>query len=242
MRYAYVGGARRLAPAGARDTTDDQGFYRLFGLAPGDYIISATLRMGEVTDPGDELSGFAPTYFPGTGDATAAQRVRVALSQEQGGISFALMATRLVRVWGQVLSASGSPHWGGVVSLSPAGAAIGGPVRLPGFSQRNNSRIEGDGSFWIANVAPGRYQLTARAGGRDDAEFARMDVAVGADDLGGVVVVTAPAGRMAGRVVTEASGGITPRTAPAIAATGVDLLSVGWITHSAPALDVALDL
>lgn len=45
-----------------------------------------------------------------------------------------------------------------------------------------------------------------------------------------------------GRTVIEASGGITPETAPAIAATGVDLLSVGWITHSAPALDVSLDL
>ena len=45
-----------------------------------------------------------------------------------------------------------------------------------------------------------------------------------------------------GRAVTEASGGITPLTAPAIAATGVDLLSVGWLTHSAPALDVALDV
>lgn len=44
------------------------------------------------------------------------------------------------------------------------------------------------------------------------------------------------------RPVTEASGGITPETAPEIATTGVDLLSVGWITHSAPALDVALDL
>ena len=44
------------------------------------------------------------------------------------------------------------------------------------------------------------------------------------------------------RVILEASGGITPATAPAIAATGVDLLSVGWITHSAPALDVALDV
>jgi nicotinate-nucleotide pyrophosphorylase (carboxylating) len=44
------------------------------------------------------------------------------------------------------------------------------------------------------------------------------------------------------RTLLEASGGITPETAPAIAATGVDLLSVGWITHSAPALDVALDL
>lgn len=45
-----------------------------------------------------------------------------------------------------------------------------------------------------------------------------------------------------GGTVTEASGGITPETAPAIATTGVDLLSVGWITHSAPSLDVALDL
>ena len=45
-----------------------------------------------------------------------------------------------------------------------------------------------------------------------------------------------------GRAVTEASGGITPETAPAVAATGVDLLSVGWLTHSAPALDVALDV
>jgi nicotinate-nucleotide pyrophosphorylase (carboxylating) len=45
-----------------------------------------------------------------------------------------------------------------------------------------------------------------------------------------------------GLVITEASGGITPDTARAVAETGVDLLSVGWITHSAPALDVALDL
>ena len=46
MRYAFVGGARRLVPAGARDTTDDQGSYRLFGLPPGDYLVSATLRAG----------------------------------------------------------------------------------------------------------------------------------------------------------------------------------------------------
>ncbi len=45
-----------------------------------------------------------------------------------------------------------------------------------------------------------------------------------------------------GRAITESSGGITPKTAAEIAATGVDLLSVGWLTHSAPALDVALDV
>ena len=43
------------------------------------------------------------------------------------------------------------------------------------------------------------------------------------------------------KVLTEASGGITPETAEAIASTGVDLMSIGWLTHSAPALDVSLD-
>jgi nicotinate-nucleotide pyrophosphorylase (carboxylating) len=44
-----------------------------------------------------------------------------------------------------------------------------------------------------------------------------------------------------GKVITEASGRITAATAPAIAATGVHLISVGWITHSAAALDIGLD-
>jgi nicotinate-nucleotide pyrophosphorylase (carboxylating) len=44
-----------------------------------------------------------------------------------------------------------------------------------------------------------------------------------------------------GRAVTEASGRIRPDTAPAIAASGVDLLSVGWLTHSATVLDIGLD-
>lgn len=46
---------------------------------------------------------------------------------------------------------------------------------------------------------------------------------------------------VAGRMVTEASGGVTAETVRAVAESGVDVISVGWITHSAPSLDVALD-
>jgi nicotinate-nucleotide pyrophosphorylase (carboxylating) len=45
-----------------------------------------------------------------------------------------------------------------------------------------------------------------------------------------------------GRAVTEASGRISPETVAAVAATGVDLISSGWITHSAPILDLGLDI
>ena len=47
---------------------------------------------------------------------------------------------------------------------------------------------------------------------------------------------------VAGRITTEASGGVTLDTVREIAESGVDVISVGWLTHSAPALDVALDL
>jgi|SRR5262245_36166083 len=47
---------------------------------------------------------------------------------------------------------------------------------------------------------------------------------------------------VAGRFPLEASGGITLDTIEAVAATGVDYASSGWITHSAPSLDVALDI
>ncbi len=56
------------------------------------------------------------------------------------------------------------------------------------------------------------------------------------------VEVLAEAVRMIdGRMITEASGGITLETARATAETGVDVLSLGWLTHSAPNLDIGLD-
>jgi nicotinate-nucleotide pyrophosphorylase (carboxylating) len=44
-----------------------------------------------------------------------------------------------------------------------------------------------------------------------------------------------------GRALTEASGRITPATAPAVAASNVDLISIGWLTHSSTTLDIGLD-
>jgi nicotinate-nucleotide pyrophosphorylase (carboxylating) len=47
---------------------------------------------------------------------------------------------------------------------------------------------------------------------------------------------------VAGRVVTEASGGVTKESVVEIAASGVDIISVGWLTHGAPALDLSLEI
>ena len=48
--------------------------------------------------------------------------------------------------------------------------------------------------------------------------------------------------RVGGRLITEASGGLAPGRVRAVAEAGVDLLSMGWLTHSAPNVDVGLDM
>ncbi|WP_298955341.1 carboxylating nicotinate-nucleotide diphosphorylase [uncultured Methylobacterium sp.] len=70
-----------------------------------------------------------------------------------------------------------------------------------------------------------------------------LDIGVDAvllDNMGPETLARAVA-LVGGRAITEASGRVTPQTAPAIAASGVDLISIGWLTHSAPILDIGLD-
>jgi len=57
-----------------------------------------------------------------------------------------------------------------------------------------------------------------------------------------VVLVREHTAGTPGSVLVEVSGGVTLETAPAYAAAGADLVSVGAITHSAPVLDLGLDL
>ncbi|MGD8896032.1 MAG: carboxylating nicotinate-nucleotide diphosphorylase [Acidobacteriota bacterium] len=78
--------------------------------------------------------------------------------------------------------------------------------------------------------------------------LAQLDEALGLDidvillDNMDLDTLREAASRARGRVLTEASGGIRPENIRAVAETGVDLISLGWLTHSAPSLDVALDL
>jgi nicotinate-nucleotide pyrophosphorylase (carboxylating) len=54
--------------------------------------------------------------------------------------------------------------------------------------------------------------------------------------------LTEAVGIVAGRVLTEASGGVRPETILEIARSGVDLISVGRLTLGAPSLDLGLDV
>ncbi|MGE3276536.1 MAG: carboxypeptidase regulatory-like domain-containing protein [Vicinamibacterales bacterium] len=214
MRYRTAGGTPRLMQApGATDTTDDRGAYRLFGLEPGDYLVTAGSRMGMQMSLGDaftdETASVAPTYYPGSPELAQARPVRVVAGDETAGVSFAVVIARLANVRGAVVDATGTPAARVIVMLSPLGedgAILGGA----------NRGARPDGTFEIANVAPGRYRLVARRGdGAGSGEIAIQDLTIGGDDLDGMLLVMKPPPTITGRILTD-EGGPPPVAASAL--------------------------
>ncbi|MBP7776396.1 MAG: carboxypeptidase regulatory-like domain-containing protein [Acidobacteria bacterium] len=205
LRYGYAAGARRLLPAGQSDRTDDQGTFRVFGLSPGDYVVSATLnedralfRQRSGGDDEAATTGYAPTYFPGTTNAADAQRVTVGLGQEVSGIGFGLSLMPLAKVSGRVVGMSGLELAGLVMALPDD------TVRQA-MSQPRGAAVNADGTFELRGLAPGRYTLVVGGRGRQggDEPTGRTPITVSGVDLTGVAIALAPPASVVGVVQTD---------------------------------------
>jgi hypothetical protein len=205
MRYQFMAGGRRLVPSGGEgstDRTDDQGYFRLYGLPPGDYYVSANNRNNMMMMPAmnnTEADAFAPTYFPGTPNISEATRVTVKAGQEMSGANFALIVARMARIRGRAINSRGEPVLNAMLMMMPDE-----PVLTMSMGM-NNSMTAGDGSFQFANIAPGRYNLQVRPNGMPNAnsEFATLKITVGNDDIDNVLVTTAVGATARGVVVTD---------------------------------------
>ncbi len=230
MRSAWAGGRRRLQPSGRTATTNDLGQFRIYGLAPGDYFVSATMRGGgdfgmlEIAmaagpSASSPTSGYAPTYFPGTANAAEAQRIQLAVGQEAQNTEFALLPVRLVKITGTVVGSDGRPVEGSMVSA----VTRGGDSGL--VSMGSTARSDKNGNFALTNVTPGEYTLqtramqimtsgggdtmmfSARVGGPDgaggEAESGLLRVTVGGEDLANVVILTSKGATASGHVIFE---------------------------------------
>jgi hypothetical protein len=199
------------------DETDDTGAFRLYGLAPGDYYVSARSRANPLEQPGD-TTGFAPTYYPGTGNVNEAQPVTVGAGEEVS-VGFSLLAVRLVRVSGTVVSQSGDA--GGVGVSGGSVQLVSGADMGDGQGATFGSGVQNDGSFTIANVPPGSYVLHARSGagngrngrgaarGGAEVEIGSLPLVVGEADVTGVAITLTRGASLAGSVVKEGTAPIT---------------------------------
>jgi hypothetical protein len=199
MRSQFSQGRRRLVPVGRPTATNDAGEFRLFGLQPGEYILSASFRAG--SEVSDDRSGYAPTYYPGTPDAAAAQLLTIAGGQTIADITLALAVTRTAVITVTAIDAEGRPMTMGGVSAMPRGSALGTPV-----GSVYGGALARDGSFRLTNVPPGEYVLRAnsRAPGRVTApEVSYATVTVAGADINGVVLAPVAPATLRGRVIAE---------------------------------------
>lgn len=210
MRRQYMRGKRQLIPANM-DRTDDLGQYRIFGLAPGQYYVSATPMPGFFSgmfmsgrmarpagDSGNE-EGYSPTYYPGTLDSSQATPLQLRAGEEAAAIDFTLMSSRAVRVRGRVFNAvTSQPGRGAVLMLERRDSV----VRT--FSPGNMTRVEDpQGAFELSGVTPGSYQLHARWSDGEKQYSTRVPLDVGTSDVDGINLVISPGVQVPGRVRVE---------------------------------------
>jgi protocatechuate 3,4-dioxygenase beta subunit len=211
IRKQYSQGQRRLLPSGARAQTNDIGEYRIFGLQPGQYFVSASAQAQNFAVPtpngielSGERSGFASTFYPATADPASARTLTVGVGQTIGGIDIALMPARLSTISGIAIDGQGRPLTGGGVSAivrgagSPAIGLLNGPVRQ-------------DGTFTLPNVPPGEYIVRvarpSQAGAIDGRpEFSVAFVTINGEDLSGLMLAPIVPVTLSGRLVFDDSG------------------------------------
>lgn len=225
QRFQYgQDGERRLtqAPTGMPFTTvtDDRGELRAFGLTPGEYVVSASLRNIGVPASGNEArEGFSPTFYPGTVSAAEAQAVSIGGGEERS-IQFAMTAARLARVSGTVVNSEGLPA---------AGAQLLVMTRQGnGGSSYGGGTVAADGTFTISGVGPGEHAINVRppfrpGRGESGGEFASMPIVVSGSDITGLRIVTGKGATISGRVVYEGTAKRDdPSASPRVMATPVD--------------------
>ena len=216
---ARADGGRDALAAIASSRTDDRGEFRVYGLAPGEYFVSAAdPAFGSVTAAAGVLR-YSPTYHPGVVSPGEAKPVIVPETGEAPRIEFRLKLVAPVRVSGTIVAHNGRELLSGAILMSPLEgltAAAGGP---------DDPSMSPDGRFSFGHVQPGRYQIRAR--GETDRTgtplFAAYSVDVQGRDVDGIRMTLRPGAVIAGTVVVEARNGAPP---PPLAALRVRAPSV----------------
>ena len=155
-RQQYMQGKKQMARAGGANT-NDLGEYRIFGLAPGRYFLSATSRQNFTAPQSDD--DYVTTYFPRTTDAAAAGPIDVAPGSQLRNIDITLARMHTVTVRGRVINEARPAAGTNLnVMLMPRNGD-----RLPAEAPHRGAPVNPQGIFEFRNIAPGSYFVVAAA-------------------------------------------------------------------------------
>jgi uncharacterized protein (DUF2141 family) len=177
-------------------TTDDTGTYRVYGLSPGDYVVAAIPPLGgwREEDDGAEirqlaaddlqrvLAGqnaqgrsatvdYAPVFFPGTADVSAASTITITAAEERAGVDLQLRLVPTARIEGKVTGLPGAPPPPLEVTLTNALRPMTGAIGAEAYTTPDSS-----GAFHFGGVLPGSYTIVVRPEAGDGPPQATADV------------------------------------------------------------------
>jgi len=255
-----VGGTRRLigGPVGHGGVADDKGRFRVWGLAPGEYVVTVTPGTGQTaartTSDADvqwamaaagggrtaaapvsvirELR-FAPVYYPGVVDPAEAAVVTIGVGEERDGVDVAVHAVATADIHGTVTGLDGRP-------------AAQVTIALDGVLDHATTISDAAGRFGFRSIAPGTFTLSARGSGQPAASsnaparedlWASIDLVTIGEPVDGVALALQRGMTAAGRVVFE---GARPGVASQ-AVVGVTLATGGTGTRRGSGSTAAAD-
>lgn len=149
-----------LMPLGFGET-NERGEFRIDGLPSGDYLVAAS-----ASDAGGSSPVTGTTYFPSTGDQSAAEPVRVQAGSTRANIDVRLALTGVFQVSGVVVDESGTPIPNAFVVLLPD---LRDDASFAALMTETHRSVQADanGAFLIAGVPSGAYVLDTGMGGID---------------------------------------------------------------------------
>jgi protocatechuate 3,4-dioxygenase beta subunit len=228
MRSQFVRGRRRLTPEGRFATTDDLGEYRLFGLSPADYYVSATYRPAPPAAGDVDAPGYAVTYFPGTVSTSDAQRVTIGIGRSLDEVNVALVPVKTAQITGSAVNGHGQPMSGGFASALERNGSPGNGSAAP---------LRPDGTFVLRNVTPGEYTLLARSQSNQGVqpETATAAITVAGQNIDGVRLVVLAPSTASGVVLIDpaAAGAIKPSSIALMVSPLDPQMSFGFMDTSA---------
>jgi nicotinate-nucleotide pyrophosphorylase (carboxylating) len=218
-----------------------------FTLVDGGIEVTPRLRDGARLRPGDEI---ATVHGPARAILTAERTALNFLCHLSGVATATAAIADAIRPYGARVTCT-RKTLPGLRALQKYAVRVGGGSNHR-FGLDDAMLIKDNHVALAGGIRPAVERARAAAGHlvKIELEVDTLDQLREALDLGVEVVLLdnmdLPELRQAvamakGRAITEASGGVTPETAPGIAATGVDLIAIGWITHSVQVLDIGLD-
>jgi protocatechuate 3,4-dioxygenase beta subunit len=197
-RQQYMQGRKQMSRMNGA-STNDLGEYRVFGLAPGRYFVSADARPNPMLPQADDE--YVTTYFPRAADAAAAAPIDVAPGAQLRNIDILLAKLHTVTVTGRVVSEVRPPGGGESaqrtnvnVMLSARNAMVVGG----GFTRGIIATPEG--TFEFKGVTPGSYFVIGQLNTQGKFFTARTSIQVGASNIEGISLVIHGGVPVSGRV------------------------------------------